>query len=70
VGVGVPPVTADREAQPDPRVEALREALELVVNEPWWRNWGAGASVALDAARAALATTVPPPAGIDVDPEP
>jgi ribosomal protein S27AE len=37
-------------------IATLRAALELVVAQKWWRNWGAGQSVALDAARAALAT--------------
>jgi hypothetical protein len=42
----------------DPRdatIATLRAALELVVAEPWWREWGTGANAALDAARAALA---------------
>jgi len=37
-------------------IATLRAALELVVAEPWWREWGTGANAALDAARAALAT--------------
>ena len=37
-------------------IATLRAALELVVAEPFWSNWGHHANPALDAARAALAT--------------
>jgi len=37
-------------------IATLRAALEMVVAQKWWRNWGTGANAALDAARAALAT--------------
>lgn len=35
--------------------DELAEALRLVTDEGWWRNWGDGQNEALDAARAALA---------------
>ena len=56
----------------DATIATLRAALEMVVAQKWWCNWGTGANAALDAARVALATAkeTQPTDGDTTEPDP
>jgi len=59
-------------ARDEATIATLRAALEMVVAQKWWCNWGTGANAALDAARVALATAkeTQPTDGDTTEPDP